>query len=442
MLTRAGFAMLSLGLALLVAALPTGNWALAAFALAPLAFLVLLTTGVAPHVVELSLTTPVASPRKGDAFDLILAFRIEGGRGYVEIHQALPPEFELVDQATNVTLIPKTAGDAVGSLTIRVRALRRGRYELSPAEWEAVPPLGLASSRRGVSGATWSLVVRPRIGSTKRVVALRAKGLMLPLADPSRTGIRTTDFRDIRNYQRGDARKTINWKATMKREARASGPHQRARRMPPLVNDFETEGRKSVWIFLDCGPHMNIGTNVESAFEASVGAAGTIARHFTERGYRVGFSLFNKPQLTTIFPESGRSQLLKIERALAEANTSDVYDGLPTAVMKARPYVIPGHTLMLVLTRAEIASEPTIEGLRALRRLAGARPRVVPVVVLSPEPYGLAPSERETAPLARALLREADRADQRAVKSLGIHLVTWDPARDGIHSKILRRLPS
>jgi len=79
-----------------------------------------------------------------------------------------------------------------------------------------------------------------------------------PINDMAKIGVATTDFREIRNYVYGDPIKNINWKAT----ARSSSPE-----MWPLTNEYEVEGKKTVWLFLDTAGELEIGTNINNAFD-------------------------------------------------------------------------------------------------------------------------------------------------------------------------------
>jgi len=51
------------------------------------------------------------------------------------------------------------------------------------------------------------------------------------------------EFKELRLYSPGDPFKAINWKVTSRNLVRGS--------IWPVVNEFEKEGKKSVWIFLD-----------------------------------------------------------------------------------------------------------------------------------------------------------------------------------------------
>ena len=88
-----------------------------------------------------------------------------------------------------------------------------------------------------------------------------------PVIDVAKIGVATTDFREIRNYVYGDPVKNINWKAT----ARCTSPQAW-----PLTNEYEVEGKKTVWIFQDASRFLEVGTDIENAFEYCLEAANSV----------------------------------------------------------------------------------------------------------------------------------------------------------------------
>ena len=76
----------------------------------------------------------------------------------------------------------------------------------------------------------------------------------------------------------------MNWKATAKREGTMNSI--------PFVNDFEKEGRKTVWLFLDAREWMRTGSTVENAFEYAIQATLGVSSYLS-RNCGVGVSFYN-----------------------------------------------------------------------------------------------------------------------------------------------------
>ncbi len=98
-------------------------------------------------------------------------------------------------------------------------------------------------------------------------------------------GIVSHDFKDLATYQSGDPYKHINWKATARTIQSSTDL--------PIVNEYEREGNKVVWIFLDASPKMELGNNVTNVFEYGVQVALGLAEYYVQRRCMVGFSLYN-----------------------------------------------------------------------------------------------------------------------------------------------------
>lgn len=448
MLTRAGYALMAASLILFVSGLPTGNLYVLALSMLPLAFFMLSALAAKPRQVKVETLLPADPPRAGRPFVVIIRYEVTGGQGLVEIHQPLPGVFERLD-GSNLVVIAKGPGRARGERHCVVQAPRRGLFELPPATWELVPALGLTESMSGTTGSAQELHVRPALTSFKRMASARTKATsLLPENDDARMGIQTTEFRDLRTYQRGDPPRTINWKATARAMARAEaarpvgtpGEHQQAP-VVPLVNDYEFEGKKSVWIFLDCGPHMRVGTSAQNAFEAAVHAAQGTASFFIDRGYQVGFTAYNHPEQILIYPDTGKRQMLRIREEAAGLEPTTTRNGLVPAVEQAKRFLLRSKGLVVVVTRADTADQSLIAGLRRLRGLAGRRTqrRRVPILVVSPDPYSLVPDGHDGTAGARMVQRYLDHENLKQVRRLGVELLHWDPSKVRFQTLLARR---
>lgn len=454
MLTRAGYALLSASAILLVSALPTGNTFLLVLALFPLAYFLLSALGDRPRDLAIERTLPERPPRVGDPMEVRVRFRAHGGTGLLEVHQPLPPVFELVE-GSNLAVFPKRRGALTGELRFTIKAPRRGVFTLPPVDWELVPGLGFSASVTGRAGGEETLEVKPSLVSFKKMLGVKtASSTLFPENDAARLGVQTTEFQDIRTYQRGDPPRTINWKATARLLARekayqqavgGTGPDDptgaKARgRLVPLVNEYEHEGKKAVWIFLDSGPHMRVGTSAHSVFEAALEAAQATAQFFIDRGFRVGFTIFGRPEPVHIYPDTGRRQMFRIREELAAAEPTIVRADLPVAIEQVKRFLLMMRGLVIVVTRADAADDATVAGLRRLRGLVTRRrARRAPVLVVSPDAYGLVPDAHPGTEAARRIQRWLDQDRIRAVRRLGVEVLPWDPTTSRFETVLARR---
>jgi len=85
----------------------------------------------------------------------------------------------------------------------------------------------------------------------------------------------------------------------------------------PKVNEFEREGKKVVWIFLDRSASMALGPITKSALEYAIEAATGLSCFYLERDCKVGLCMFNGAE-KIVFPDVGRKQYYRILREAVE----------------------------------------------------------------------------------------------------------------------------
>lgn len=455
MLTRAGFVLLTTGSFLFLAALPTGNLVLLTLALIPLVFLLVAALGATPRKIHTRLEMPRHAVRVGERVAITLHYEIHGGRGVVELYQPLPGIFTL-ESGNNLHIVIKNRPPKYGKHTFHVRAPRRGRFELSPTAWEHVGALGLTGSRRGTSGEGGVLEVRPALRIVRRMIQPRSRAAIPKSSQQNAAlGEQSTEFREIREYHRGDPPRSINWKATARLDARRRGrqtantgrptngapgggippPHQ----LELLVNEYEREGRHNTWVYLDCGPHMRVGTTAENAFEAAVAATIGVAGHLLAQGHRVGLTLYNREEPLHIYPDTGRRQLYVVQSRLSEAEPTDTEGGLPVAVAQTKRFLVQSRTRVIIVTRAEKDTESLTEGIRLVERFTTHGRQRPSILVASPDPYALLPPRHEGTQAARQVIAERQRSRHDAIRRLGADLLVWDPTTKQFEEVIARR---
>lgn len=430
-----------------------GNDLLLVVSAVPL-FTLLTAAALERPTVTVTRTLEPDRPKAGDEVTCTLRVRARGGVGSLLVHQDLPDLFELVD-GSNLHVMGKGWQDGERTVSFRFRATKRGEHELPPVMVEVADPAGFLAPRTVEAAPATTLHVRPAAGRVDRFRGMQGVAKRLfPEQDAAQLGVQTTEFRDIRDYQWGDPPRTVNWKATAKRLTTGPPGHG----VVPLVNEYEREGKKTVWLFVDGARYMEVGTAIENALEASLEAAATMAHYFLTRGTTLGLTTYNAENPTVVAPDSGAHQLLKVTSTLQELRPGTPPDpgdvehaGLREAVERTRAHLARSRPLVLVTTRLSESGPDTVAGVKRIRRLAGRRRTRLPVLVTTPRVGGLleehdtpqvdadldAEEVRVVGDAARATAqRVVKRAEDRgiqAVRATGASVLDWDPRRHAFH---------
>ena len=433
MLTRTGGAILFAGLSLLTSGLALGNAFYAAVSLVPFALFLAAIAIDAPHGVRASIRVSKPYPRVGEEVLVEVGYAVPKGAGGVEIHVPLPDTFELV-AGHNVKLVAKAAGKPLeGAFAFTVRAGKRGKVDVGPVRIESIHALGVRAPATGVAAPATPIEVRPAMAPVRRIRGLSGYARqMFPENDTAVSGIQTTEFRDIREYHAGDPIKTINWRATARNAGFFSGTGV------PLVNEYEREGKKSVWLLLDAAPYMQVGTSVDNSFEAAIKAATGIAQFYLDRGYKLGAYIYNGDKQAFFYPDVGRKQMLRWQRAVTGLKPGESADeGLYGAVERSRRFLLQDKPLVVIVTRVGKADEKTFLALKKLRGMSARRRRRIPVLIVSPVVHAHFPANEDYRADIVALLRRRERPIIQRVRRSGVRVVEWDPTVAPLESTLL-----
>jgi uncharacterized protein (DUF58 family) len=328
-----------------------------------------------------SLTMELGADRvqRGQRVEARLAAAMAPGPYGALVHLALPGSLTL-EEGSNLALVPP--GGAVAE-RVRVGCPKRGPFLVGPATLTALHPHLLAPAAPLGWVAAAPLVVEPRLRPLRRAKQIRGRAHVAYGEDRGLRGVGSSEFRELREYAKGDPLKAVNWKATAKRSTD---------KLELMVNQFEPEARKNVWFFLDVSDQMEVGTTLENCLEEAIEAALALAHHFLSRGHRVGGTTYNTAAPLVFYPDTGTRQQLTIARGLAHAEPGDAEEGLLAAAERVRGFLAREKPLTFVLTRPELDPDGLAAGARRVQRYAPAgRPR--PVFVLAPQPAGAGVAE-------------------------------------------------
>lgn len=372
-------------------------------------------------------TLASTTPRRGDMVAVDVEVAVPKGVGHIEVWSRIPDEFELVE-GTNLRVFPLMRKARTETFRFVFRATKRGPATIPPVSVEWHDPLGLALPVAVPCGEAASMEVASKLPSLRRIPRVRAPATrFVPDGDPSVIGPQGTDFHEIRDYHWGDPPKSINWKATARRLSRGEDAI-------PLVNEYEREGRKTVWVFLDASGAMDVGTNVETALEHALEAGGAIAAHYLDRGYAVGLAAFNATTEEVLFPDHGRRQLRSILRYISRLEPSTGGSDLSSAVDRARRWFRGGRPMAVVLTRLAEPADATLAGLSRLVAVCrgGRRRGGAPVFVVDTRPWSAL--DKDEAP---AVIEALDSPLAIEASKRGARVVPWRAGKDRFESTFL-----
>jgi len=334
------------------------------------------------HAVEA--TVSLRSPHSVDRLEILLDIpeevEVEGGRSprAVRLTGDEEHEVELVLRCSRWGVFD------VGRLTVRARD------PLRLAAWTASFPCGAVLKAYPSEIALRRIVapVETQVHAGSEVARVRGDGI---------------EYADIRDFVPGDRVRSINWRAS-------------ARRQVLVVNERHPERNTDVVLFVDSFLDVKLGGR--SVLEEAVRAAASLSTRYLERRDRVGLVGLGGV-LRWVQPGMGVGQLYRLVETMLETGVEPTYTWGDVTRIPAR--ILPPKALVLALT-------PLLD-----RRFVGAlqdlRARRFDVAVVEIDPVPLVPAgPSELDRLAHRLWlldREVQRSDLQRV---GIAVASW---RDG-----------
>jgi uncharacterized protein (DUF58 family) len=163
-----------------------------------------------------------------------------------------------------------------------------------------------------------------------------------------------TDFASLREYTVGDDAKSIDWKAT-------------ARRDRPVVRTYEAEKEQRLLILIDAGRMMTSDLQGLTRFDHALNAALCLALTGLSHNDQVGFGIFADKPLAYLPPHRGKNYMKKILEVSFDIEPRMIepdYVGVLSYFASAQK----GRCLMVVLTDLTDAtgSQALLAGLASL----------------------------------------------------------------------------
>ncbi|MDP4179637.1 MAG: DUF58 domain-containing protein [Bacillota bacterium] len=362
----------------------------------------------------------------GETIEARLDIEIGSGLGIVELSEILPRHFEVVE-GCNYKVIWKGLGPKSFKMTYSIKCTTSGTYYIGNTAIKINQSiLGHISS--GMERNPITLEVRPRLFDTgKAKSSSNFSKIPMPLGSLANMGMPTLEFKEIKQYSYGDPFRYINWKATARNLNRGG--------YWPVINEYEKEGKKSVWIYLNISKSMNMGSNIRNSFESGLEAANALAEFYIKQNLFVAFGTYND-MVEFIYPGTGEKHYHKILKLIlrCSSNIAAVKNAgvkqlsLKESVVSHKKYLAGSKPLFVIVTRySDKFSEQLEQGIDEMSKHTVNKKGIYQIMVINIIGYGMA-AEATTEKLAAQLLHLKDKNKIQKLRKKCIW-IDWDPSQ-------------
>ena len=376
-----------------------------------------------------------SSARLDETIEVKIAGEITGGPGAVVICDEVPEPFQLVE-GNNFKIVSKGFKDKAFNFSYKIQCTKCGTYRLGVG-WETRHIVGLTRTHVSIeeTGQLRVFPISPKIRKMK--LPLRTIQRIHPSEGIAKIGPLSTDFKEIRSYFYGDPFKIINWKAS----ARAAGRGK----LYPMVNEYEREGKLSIWLFLDASPDLRVGTSFENALEYGIRAAYSVSYYFLSKGYSLGMYIYNH-QGETLHFDTGKKQFIRIADNLLKLTPPEVGlqvfwdEGFSKAVERNQKYLIsqsPGIAIITHVTPSNWGD--LLNGLRKIL-VYKRRKRQPNILLINTLPYDIVPKVNDWEIFAAKMLDAASRSFSNRLRNLGATVLDWNPKTESMEITLLNTI--
>jgi uncharacterized protein (DUF58 family) len=373
-----------------------------------------------------------------EEFEVNLKIWINSGIGPIEICDLVPAHFELVS-GSNYCVLWKGFEPLEHCLSYTIKCTTSGTYLLKTTLWKS-RHIVCNYCIDGMYTNDLSVEVTPRLLQLKKVRGMTAvSSVPLPEGALASMGMTTHEFKEIRQYYFGDPFKSINWKATSRNLLRGN--------IWPVVNEFEKEGKKTVWVFLDTSRIMAFGSNIKNVKEYSIEAVYSLSEFYLGHSCSVAFHTYGGNNVF-IKQGSGKQQLYKILRELMKIKYSGPavlsprvkIKNLEESVFSCREFFVGLRPLFIIVTRFCTNNyNEILKGINTMSKYTMLRKGYLPsIMVVNIMGYGLM-AENQYEKMASNVLEAMNRVISTDVRKNCIW-IDWDPAKESLTGALLKQV--
>lgn len=215
----------------------------------------------------------------------------------------------------------------------------RGEYSFGQLNVFAQSPLGLVSRRfifqKGAMLPSYPSFIHLR---KYELMALQNEFLLGGIKKIRKLG-HTMEFEQIKEYVPGDDIRTINWKATSKRNQL-------------MVNQFQDEKSQRIFMLIDIGRTMQMPFNGLSLLDYSINATMALSHIILKKNDRAGMMTFSKKTEHKVAADNKPGQLKKISESLYNIQTN-FFESDFSSLYQDVKFTIGQRSLILLFTNFE-----------------------------------------------------------------------------------------
>ncbi|WP_245945965.1 DUF58 domain-containing protein [Flavobacterium magnum] len=222
----------------------------------------------------------------------------------VRIIDEIPFQFQI----RNFNIEKKIAASSEKQFTYQLRPVERGEYSFGNLNVYVSSPLGIVSRR-------FTFEKGRIVPAYPSYVQLRKYDLMAFSNNLFQYGVKkirrighSMEFEQIKEYTQGDDIRTLNWKATAKKNAL-------------MVNQFQDEKSQSVYMAIDKGRVMKMPFNGLSLLDYAINATLVLSNVILKKHDKAGMLTFSKKVENRVVAEKRSSQMEKILESLYNVKT-------------------------------------------------------------------------------------------------------------------------
>jgi uncharacterized protein (DUF58 family) len=253
----------------------------------------------------------------------------------INIVDELPEQFQKRDFQINIFL----KGFSQESIVYELRPTTRGAYLFRKINLFLKSPIGLIE-RRIIMNAEATIPVYPSVIQMKKYELLAlARISVFPGVKKMRKLGQSYEFEQIREYVKGDDFRSINWKATSRKNAL-------------MVNQYEDERSQQVFTVIDKSRSMKMPFEGLSLMDYAINTSLVISNVALQKHDKVGLLTFSDKIGATVKPQSGPKQLRIIIETLYKEKERNLEANFELLYQASRQF-IRRRCLMFLYTNFE-----------------------------------------------------------------------------------------
>jgi uncharacterized protein (DUF58 family) len=232
----------------------------------------------------------------------------------IQNHYTFPVSVKIIDeipfqfQVRDFKIIRTIKASALDKIAYDLRPTERGEYYFGNLNIYVSSPLKLISRR-------FTFDKDKMVPTYPSYIQLRKYDLLAFSNNLYQYGIKkirrighTMEFEQIKEYVQGDDLRTLNWKATAKKNSL-------------MVNQFQDEKSQSVYLAIDKGRVMQMPFNGLSLLDYAINSTLVLANVILKKQDKAGIFAFSKKVENRVFAEKRGSQMQKILETLYNIKT-------------------------------------------------------------------------------------------------------------------------